>query len=509
MPISIASSPLQHSNTIAAAAAGRASQSLPQSSKLLDAPAQSQPARLTLPPRSSATLQSHSTQLQHRQMMETNRQSALFSHLEQRSEGAVPEKNIQQQRKEHARLGLDINNLRENADKAKTVGVDVAKKTFYSKMVGLAVSALATSVVVGLAVASGGVGLVVAAGIAGLVLAKQAADTRCAQKVLQNERSMAQGQEKRHNDVPMGADWVANKMYALIGALRPGKSEEYKMRVASQISTGVNITLAVASVANGGVTGALAGESLLLTVLPASISVANVGIMHFLGKATANTKEQSKLFTDENMLDRFIEVNEKYNEQINDSMDADYLDADDLNSKKEALLAGVNNLENDFDTIALRMEEKDLVSSPANLQVNDDEDLAYVQSILNQSPREYAEDVAVNKYEQAIAKLESAENADKLYQEAQKDTVKKAALNIAEMVVEKGVEKAVEKGVHALTHAEVDVDVGVMAAFTSLAMLKSAYDLHSAVKELNQVKAPIAKHEQNIAQINRQFEYII
>ena len=291
MPTSIASSPLQHSNNMAAAATGRASQSLPQNSKLQNASAHSQPARLTLPPRSSATLQSHSMELQHRQMMETNRQSGLISHLEQRSEGTVPEKNIQQQRKEHARLGLDLNHLRENADKAKTVGVDVAKKTFYSKMVGFAVSVLATSVVVGLGVASGGVGFAVATAIASLVLAKQAADTHCAVKVLQNERSMAQGQEKRHNNVPMGADWVANKMYALIGALRPGKSEEYKMRVANQISTGVNITLAVASVANGGVVEALAGKSLLLTLLPASINVASVGFMHFLGKATANTKE--------------------------------------------------------------------------------------------------------------------------------------------------------------------------------------------------------------------------
>ena len=99
--------------------------------------------------------------------------------------------------------------------------------------------------------------------------------------------------------------------------------------------------------------------------------------------------------------------------------------------------------------------------------------------------------------------------ADKLYQKAKVDDIKKAAINIAEMVVEKGVEKAVEKGVHALTHVKVDVDVGVSAAFTSLAMLKSAYDLHSAVKELNQIKAPIAKHDQNIDQINRQFEYII
>ena len=478
---------------------------------MLDTSVQSLPGRLTLPKRNSENLQRQSADLQALHMSRSG-SLANVEGASSRSETlvSVPEKSIQQQRKEHARLGLDLNSVRENAEKAKTAGVEVAKKTFWSKLAGVAVSAIAASVVVGLAVATGGVGLAVAAGIAGVVLAKQAADTRCAQKVLQNERAMAQGKDAPHKDVPMGADWVANKMYAVISKMKPNMSEASKMSIASKISTGVNITLAIASVANGGISGALAGESLLLTALPASISVANIGIMHFLGKATANAKEEMKNFTDENMLERFIEVNEKYNEQITDPMDARYLDAENLNAKKGALLQGIENLEKDFDPIALRMEQNNQASNASNLHGDNDEDLAYVQSILNKSPQEYAEEVAIDKNRQAVEKLEAFEKADKLSEQAaKKNAAKQAGLYLAEMSVEMGVEQGVEKAAHAIAHAEVDVDVSVMAGFTTLAMLKSAYDLHSAVKELNQVKAPVAKHEQNMAQINRQFDYII
>lgn len=524
MPITQASNVRNSLGSAGISGVSRQTQSLPESSQLMDGQFASQASRFTLPRRSSSTELQHSSDLQQRAMSENLRSSQNFevqseevseraTVVVQKETGAIAQQSqieVKDPRKELARMGLDLNNLRENTEKAKTAGVDVAKKTFWSKLAGVAVSTLAAGVVVGLAVATGGTSLIVAAGIAGLVLAKQAADTRCAYKVLQNERALVQGNDKPHKDVPMGADWVANKMYAVISKLKPSMSEESKMSMASKISTGVNVTLAMASVANGGITGALSGEPLLLTVLPASISVANVGIMHFLGKATANTKEQIKNFSDENMLERFIEVNEKYNEQINDSMDARYLDAETLNSKKEALLKGIDNLAENFDPIALRMEEQDLAVKSKALQGNDEEDLAYVKSIFIDSPVEYGEKVSFQKYEQAIAQIEADEKAENLSdREAKKAAAKQAGLHVAEMTVEIGVEKGVEKAVHALTHAEVDVDVPVMAAFTTLAMLKSAYDLHSAVKELNQVKAPVAKHMQNIDQINRQFDYII
>ena len=523
----------QRSNSFAGVSgASRTSEALPEGSKLLGSQSAHQPFRLTLPPRSSATLLQQSGELQQRVLSEANRQSAMFAPLEERgSESDVqsthssivrrvdsftsststvlerlPFQDSTAQRKEHARLGLDLNNLRENTEKAKATGVDVAKKTFWSKMAGVAVSALATGVMVGLAVATGGVGLAVAAGIAGLVLARQAADTRCAYKVLQNERAQDQGLQKPHKDVPMGADYVANKMYAVLTKVSPSMSEDSKKSISSKVSTGVSLALTVASVANGGVSAALSGESLLLTVLPAAISVANVGVIFLLNSITAKTQTQTQMHADDQLVYRFIEVNEKYNERLNDSSDPRHMTEQDLMVKTAALLIGLKNLEDDVDMLAQRVEDGVFARQAANTVRTDEEDLAYVKALGNFT--QDSELVAAAKNQHQIAEIEAKEAEQLSTQVAKSAAAKEAGVQVAEMVVENAVEKGIEKAAHALgSHA--DVDVAVMGVFTTLAMIKSAVNLAKAVHELKEVSAPVTKHLDNISQIERQFSYII
>lgn len=540
MPPSVSNNPVAGSFHVSAAAAAQR-HSAPLAVNGQGAAVQSQPARLTLPARSNSLLERQRAELQQRQMVDSNRQSALFDHLALRNGDAqsvsdngteiqrmstfngteverlssvsaqsaphVNGQDLKAERKQHARLGLDLNNLRENAEKAKTVGVDVAKKTFWTKLAGVAVSTLAAGALVGLAVATGGVALGVAAGIAGVMLAKQAADTRCAYQVLKNERAEAQGQEKPYKNVPMGADWVANKMYAAIGALKPGMSEEAKMRAAGNISKGLNLTLSVAQLASGGVIGALQGHSLLLTALPAAINVANVGAMYLLSRGTDHAKEQTRLHGDDQLVNRFMEVNDLYRENMGDIVDRNNLSEQEFADKQIALMAGLVNLERDVDTLAQRKEHNDLAFYRANNERTDEEDVAYVKAL-----GDFEQDsllVAAYKNQHGVAEMEAQEADQASTAAAKKAGVHDGLHMVGHVLIEKSVEKGIEKILEAKGHAHVEVDSSLTALLTTGVMIKKAFDYSKAVKELNQVREPVTKHEQNIAQINRQFDYII
>jgi hypothetical protein len=524
MPISVSNNPLAGSfNVSGAAAAQRHSVPVASQQGLLLQP---QPARLTLPARSESVSQRQSADLQQRQMAESNRQSSLFDRIELRnpdaesasdngteirrvgtfnqteverlssasSQSASNAPDAKAERKQHARLGLDLNNLRENAEKAKTVGVDVAKKTFWRKLVGVGISTVLTGLAVGVAISTGGVGLAVAAGIAGIMLAKNAADTHCAKQVMQNARAEAQGLPLPHKNLPMGADWLANQMHKVISRVKPDMSEEGKMRLAGNISKGVDLTLSVASIACGSVSAILEGKQgaeLLLEVVPAAVMVANVGIIHLLEHFTDKKQAEAQLYADEQLVNRFIEVNEKYAENKADSSDHD---------KLLALDAGLASLESDVDALAARVEVKDLAYHSANTALTDDEDVAYASALLA-DPGTGSELLSATKYQHAIAEIEAAE-ADVLSTEVAKEA---GAKGLGTAVLAAVGFIAVEKSVQAVVNAEIDPGDSIKGAVSTVLVGVSAYKLIKAGMALNEAKAPVTQHETNIADINRKF----
>ncbi len=101
-----------------------------------------------------------------------------------------------------------------NLGKAKTVGVDAARKSFWNKVLGVTVAALALAVVTSLSVATGGAPLLAAVAVAGVIFAVSVADVCVSRMNLRNAEAFAQGQPLPHH-LPMGDSAIGNAIYLM------------------------------------------------------------------------------------------------------------------------------------------------------------------------------------------------------------------------------------------------------------------------------------------------------
>lgn len=99
-----------------------------------------------------------------------------------------------------------------NLDNAKKVGVDATRKSFWTKVLGASVAALALAVVISLSVATGGAPLAAAVAIASVVLMVSVADACCAHMNLRNAQAHANNKAIPHR-LPMGDSSIANLVY--------------------------------------------------------------------------------------------------------------------------------------------------------------------------------------------------------------------------------------------------------------------------------------------------------
>jgi hypothetical protein len=145
-------------------------------------------------------------------------------------------------RKEVAEKKLD-----EAADKCKQaqkVGVDVAKSTFFRKMLSVAFSAVAVGIAAGLtALSFGGAGPVLALACASLV--NSIGDATCAYRNVKNAQAVAEGREPPYN-LPGGNSLMGNIGHAI--ATKLGASPETAAKVGKALGVVVSGGLAITGV---------------------------------------------------------------------------------------------------------------------------------------------------------------------------------------------------------------------------------------------------------------------
>ncbi len=202
-------------------------------------------------------------------------------------------------RKNNNRLGLNLDNVAENIDKAMNAGVQPARNTWLKKLAGVAVSGLFTLGLVAAGVATGGAGFFVAAGVSGLMLTKMSADAACAKALLNDARKEAAGDVLVTRRLPMGADSLGNLIH---WTLPNSWSPDTRTKVAGVTSFILNLGIATASTIMSG--GALA--------MPAAITV-GVGYtgLFVWSAATQGLKNPELKDADGVMLNRYIEVKEQ------------------------------------------------------------------------------------------------------------------------------------------------------------------------------------------------------
>ncbi|CAN5745059.1 hypothetical protein BH11PSE7_BH11PSE7_27830 [soil metagenome] len=110
------------------------------------------------------------------------------------------------------RVNKAAREIEKNLDKAKQVGVDATRKSFWTKVLGATVATLALSVVITLSVATGGAPLAAAVAVAGVVFAVSIADACCAYMNHRNARAFAAGGTPPHR-LPMGDSSIGNAIY--------------------------------------------------------------------------------------------------------------------------------------------------------------------------------------------------------------------------------------------------------------------------------------------------------
>jgi len=202
-------------------------------------------------------------------------------------------------RKNNNRLGLNLDNVAENIDKARNAGVQPARNTWVKKMAGVAVAGLFTLGLVAAGVATGGAAFFGAAAVSGLMLTKMSADAICAKLLLNDARKEAAGEGLVMRRLPMGADSLGNLIH---WTLPNSWSPDTRTKVAGVTSFILNLGIATASTIMSG--GALA--------LPAAITV-GVGYtgLFVWSAATHGLKSPELKDADGVMLNHFIEVQQQ------------------------------------------------------------------------------------------------------------------------------------------------------------------------------------------------------
>lgn len=262
------------------------------------------PAGLTLPRASARSIRTDSfaTQASHESLQATGSERATSVVSTQSAwvpaVRAEPESK-EDWRKAHHRLGLNLDNVAENVQKARNAGVEPARNTWLKKLAGAAVAGLFTIGVVAAGLLTGGAGFAVAASLSGVMLVKMSADAVCAKALLNDARKNAAGDGLVQTRLPMGADSIGN----LIHWLTPrSMSPEARMKLAGASSFVLNLGIGVAATA-------LAGTAM---AVPAAIAigVAHTGLFVW-SVATHGLKSPELKDTDGVMINHYIEVRER------------------------------------------------------------------------------------------------------------------------------------------------------------------------------------------------------
>ena len=132
--------------------------------------------------------------------------------------------------------------IEKNLLRAKSVGVDATRKAFWTKVLGVAVAALALSVVISLTVASGGAPLAAAVAVAGVIFAVSVADACCAHMNRRNAKALEDGGTPPYR-LHMGDSSIGNLIYmACSGHMKHGAAKN----VARCIDNGLRLGMMLA-----------------------------------------------------------------------------------------------------------------------------------------------------------------------------------------------------------------------------------------------------------------------
>lgn len=179
--------------------------------------------------------------------------------------------DLQNKGTSRARLTRAWTSMKENLQKAKDAGVNAAKKSFWSKALGVAVGALALGAVISLAVSTGGVAVAAAAVIAGVVFATSVADAGCAYMNLRNAQANAAGQPLPY-ELPMGSRSIGNLLHKAFTSMGAGPA---KAKVMATIGDGVLRMgmSAAASVCTMGASAALDSLERIAPMVGAAVNI--------------------------------------------------------------------------------------------------------------------------------------------------------------------------------------------------------------------------------------------
>lgn len=389
---SLSAPPSPASQMIGLQASGRAS------TKALDNPAQQQmhAVKLTLPPRSQSVQVLTDAQQQMR-FEEDHRRSTILQRVPHQESDDASAVDVQSSRSTvFERLstaesdaevppgvktladriadvklkGLELKELAQNVEKAKSVNVDPAKRTFWQKLGGAVVSVGVVALFTALTVSTGGAAAIVGLSVAGIMLAKNAGDTYCAMKVLQNKRAEAKGDPPPHKNVPMGADWIGNMCHSALSSAHKDKIASGEMSAddikgkAKSWSLGVNIALKVVSFSAGGVTGIASGAAWLPRVGSIAFSAATLAVTVCLDKVKENNAQWSKQYVDEKLPDHMMKLCDQYTELFTQ---ADTLPPEQRDALFAKLDAGLSTLLQDLNQLESRLvKTHDNLSQPSS-----------------------------------------------------------------------------------------------------------------------------------------------
>lgn len=156
--------------------------------------------------------------------------------------------------KRGSRIREAVTSIRANQLKAKSAGVDCARKSFASKALGVALAALGVAVIVSITVSTGGAALAGAVAIAGLVFAVSVADASCAYMNLKNAEAIRDNKTLPF-DLPGGASSIRNVVHRLYRAagMSEGKAKAFAGFTDGLVRLGIGIAMAACTM---GVTAA-------------------------------------------------------------------------------------------------------------------------------------------------------------------------------------------------------------------------------------------------------------
>lgn len=254
--------------------------------------------------------------------------------------------------------GLKLEEVAKNIEKAKSVSVDPAKRTFWQKFGGAAVALGVVALFTALTITTGGAAAIAGLSAAGVMFAKHSADTYCALKVLQNKNAERRGEEPPHSNVPMGADSIGNICYSAIAKLNKQKLANGQMSLAEvkdkakSLSFGINTALKVVSFSAGSVAGIASGAALLPLVASIAFSAATLAVSIALDKVKQQVEESGQLYADEKLPQRMLKFCEDYIDLLEK---ADQLPEEQRGALLSKIGSGLEALDADFDELEARL----------------------------------------------------------------------------------------------------------------------------------------------------------